>query len=136
MWGVWPLQSNPKVLGVPEDSQVPILGVWISSSHSLKVELQHQGKGVVFFLDGLGGSGKTFVYSVLLALVRRDGHVAIRVASFGIVAFPLEGGRNSHSIFKIPIAIGRDSMCLTPVQNNYVELLQEAKLIIWDEAST
>jgi adenylylsulfate kinase-like enzyme len=29
-----------------------------------------QGKGIVFFLDGLGGSGKTFVYKVLLALVR------------------------------------------------------------------
>jgi len=28
-----------------------------------------QGEGVVFFLDGLGGLGKTFVYKVLLALV-------------------------------------------------------------------
>jgi len=29
-----------------------------------------QGEGVVFFLDGPGRSGKTFVYKVLLALVR------------------------------------------------------------------
>jgi hypothetical protein len=32
----WPLQSNFEVLGVPADSQVPISGVWVSSSHSLQ----------------------------------------------------------------------------------------------------
>jgi hypothetical protein len=31
---LWPLKSNSKVLGVPIDSQVPISGVWKSSSHS------------------------------------------------------------------------------------------------------
>jgi len=68
-------------------------------------------QGVVFFLDGPGGSCKTFVYKVLLAFVRRDRHVAIRVASSGIAALLLEGGRTAHSVFKIPIAFGRDSMC-------------------------
>jgi ATP-dependent DNA helicase PIF1 len=93
-----------------------------------------QGEGVVFFLDGLGGSGKTFVYSVLLASVRQDEHVTIRVASSGIAALLLEGGRTSHSIFKIPIALGKDSMCSIHVQSDFAELLWEAKLIIWDEA--
>jgi len=93
-----------------------------------------QGEGVVFFLDGPGGSGKTFVYKVLLALVRRDGYVTIAVASSGIVALLLEGGRTTHSVFKIPIALNRDSMCSIPVQSNSTELLREAKLIVWDEA--
>jgi len=92
-----------------------------------------QGKGAVFFLDSLAGLGKTFVYKVLLALVRRDGHVAIEVASSGIAAFLLEGGRTAHSIFKIPIALGRDSMCSIPVQSDSAKLLREAKLIVWDE---
>ncbi len=91
-------------------------------------------QGEVFFLDGLGGSGKTFVYKVLLALVRRDGHVAIGVASSSIAALLLEGGQTAHSVFKIPIALGRDSMCSILVQSDSVELLWEAKLIIWDEA--
>jgi hypothetical protein len=82
-----------------------------------------QGKGTIFFLDGPGGSGKTFVYKVLLALVRRDRHVAIGVASSGIAALLFEGGRTAHSIFKIPIALGRDSMCSIPVQSNSTELL-------------
>jgi len=93
-----------------------------------------QGESVVFFLNGPGGSGKTFVYKVLLALVRRDGHVAIGVASSGIAALLLEGGRTAHSVFKIPIAFSRDSMCSIPVQSDSAELLQEAKLIVWDEA--
>jgi hypothetical protein len=71
-----------------------------------------QGEGTIFFLDGPGGLGKTFVYNVLLALVQRDGHVATRVASSGIIALLLEGEWTSHSVFKIPIAIGRDLMCL------------------------
>ncbi len=93
-----------------------------------------QGEGVVFFLDGPGGLGKTFVYNVLLASVRWDGHVAIGVAFSGIAALLLEGGRTSHSVFEIPIAIGRDSMCSIPMQSDFAELLWEAKLIVWDEA--
>jgi len=51
-----------------------------------------QGEGAVFFLDGPGGSGKTFVYNVLYTLVQRHGHVAIGVASSNITALLLEGG--------------------------------------------
>ncbi len=90
-------------------------------------------QGVVFFLDSLGGSDKTFIYSVLLALVRWDGHIAIKVASFDIITFLLEGGRTSHLVFKIPITIGRDSMCSIPGHSDSIELFQEAKLIVWDE---
>jgi len=93
-----------------------------------------QGEGEVFFLDGPGELGKTFVYNVLLALVRQDGHVAIGVTFFGIAALLLEGRRTTHSVFKIPIAFGRDSMCSILVQSDSTKLLQEAKLIVWNEA--
>jgi ATP-dependent DNA helicase PIF1 len=89
-----------------------------------------QDEGAVFFLNSPGGSGKTFVYSMLLASIRQDGHVAIGVASSGIGTLLLEGGRTSHSIFKIPIAIDRDSMCSILMQNNSAELFREAKLIV------
>jgi hypothetical protein len=92
-----------------------------------------QREGVVFFLNGLGGSSKTFIYSVLLASIRRDEHIAIGVTSSSIVALLLEGGRTSHSIFKIPITLGKDSMCSILVQSDFAELLQEAKLIVRDE---
>ncbi len=72
--------------------------------------------------------------NVLLALVREEGHVAIGVAFSHIATLLLEGGWTSHSVFKIPIALVRDSMCSIPVQSDFAEVLQEAKLIVWDEA--
>jgi len=34
-----------------------------------------------FFVDGLGGTGKTFLYSYLLSTVRAQGWVVVAVAS-------------------------------------------------------
>jgi len=51
-----------------------------------------QGEGAVFFLNSPGGSGKTFIYSVLLASVQQDEHTAIEVTSSSIAALLLEGG--------------------------------------------
>jgi hypothetical protein len=90
-------------------------------------------QGDVFFLDGPGGSGKTFVYSVLLAFVRNEGHVALAVAS-SIAALLLQGGRTSHSAFKIPINVHRDSLCNVNTSSDTAELIRAAKLIVWDEA--
>jgi hypothetical protein len=92
-----------------------------------------QGEGAIFFLDSSSGLGKMFVYSMLLALVRWDRHITIGVSSSDIAVLLLEGGQTSHLVFKIPITIGRDSMCLILMQSDSVELLWEAKLIVWDE---
>jgi hypothetical protein len=80
-------------------------------------------QGGVFFLDGPGGSGKMFVYSVLLASVCNEGHVALVVASFGIVALLLQGGQTSHSAFKIPIDVHRDSLCNVNTNSDTAELI-------------
>jgi ATP-dependent DNA helicase PIF1 len=92
------------------------------------------GDGGLFFLDGPGGTGKTFVESLLLAHVRAQGHVALAVASSGIASILLEGGRTSHLRFKIPINIHSESICSISAQSNFAKLLQMAKLIVWDEA--
>ncbi len=55
------------------------------------------------FVDGLGGTGKTFLYSCLLSTVRAQGRVAIDVASSGIATLLLDGGRTAHSRFKIHV---------------------------------
>jgi hypothetical protein len=94
----------------------------------------HLDQGGVFFLDGFGGSGKTFVYSVLLASVRNEGHVALAVASSGIAALLLQGGRTSHSAFKIPIDVHRDLLCNVNASSDIAKLIRAAKLIVWDEA--
>jgi len=50
----WPLQLNSEVLGVSEDSQVSISGVWVSSSHSPKVGLWHLVHQIQLMAHGSG----------------------------------------------------------------------------------
>jgi hypothetical protein len=88
----------------------------------------------LFFLDGPGGTGKTFLENLLLASVRQHGGVAIAVASSGIAALLLQGGRTAHSMFKVPLKIEKDSECGIDRQSATARVLAEARLIIWDEA--
>ena len=65
----------------------------------------------LFFIDGPGGTGKTFLYELLLAQVRSQGEVALAVASSGLAALLLPGGRTAHSRFRIPIPIEGATHC-------------------------
>ncbi|KAL4588886.1 hypothetical protein LXL04_001784 [Taraxacum kok-saghyz] len=47
----------------------------------------------------------------------------------------MPGGRTAHSRFKIPINLHNNSMCNIKKQSGTAQLLREAKVIIWDEAS-
>ncbi|XP_076953571.1 uncharacterized protein LOC143627683 [Bidens hawaiensis] len=89
----------------------------------------------LFFIDGPGGTGKTFVYKALLAQVRSRGLIALATASSGAAANNMPGGRTTHSRFKIPINLNNNSMCKIKHQSGTAELIRSAKLIIWDEAS-
>jgi len=87
-----------------------------------------------FFVDGLGGAGKTFLYNTLLATVRAEGGIALPVASSGIAALLLEGGRTAHSRFQLPVNnLSSNSNCNITKQSKE-ELIRCADLIIWDEA--
>jgi hypothetical protein len=86
------------------------------------------------FVDGPGGTGKTYLYHLLLAHVRARGHAAIGVASSGVAALLLPGGRTAHSRFKIPIVVDDSSSCAITKQSTTADLLRKALLIIWDEA--
>ncbi|GBN39617.1 hypothetical protein AVEN_37156-1 [Araneus ventricosus] len=56
------------------------------------------------------------------------------VASTGIVAMLLDGGRNAHSVFKIPLVLDATSTCNVTPNSPEAKLLREIKIIIWDEA--
>ena len=96
---------------------------------------RNDGRGAFFFVDGPGGTGKTHVYRVLLARVRRGRDIALAVASSGNAALLLLGGRTAHSMFKIPIHVQVDSHCTISAHSQRAELLRVAKLVVWDEAS-
>jgi hypothetical protein len=88
-----------------------------------------------FFVDGPGGTSKTFLYSCLLSTVRAQGRVIVVVASSGIVALLLDGGRTTHSRFKIHVqGLNNTSTCYISRDSELAALLQAAALIVWDEA--
>jgi ATP-dependent DNA helicase PIF1 len=88
-----------------------------------------------FFVDGPGGTGKTFVYNTILAYVRSTGKIALSCASSGIAALLLDGGRTAHSRFKIPVAdLNDSSRCNLSRGTPMARLIQEAAVIVWDEA--
>ncbi|XP_012853843.1 PREDICTED: uncharacterized protein LOC105973366 [Erythranthe guttata] len=98
------------------------------------VQIDAGGSGV-FFLDGPGGTGKTFLYRSLLAYVRHKGGIALAVASSGVAASLLPGGRTAHSRFKLPFDVDDRSIGRISKQSDVAKLIRAATLIIWDEAS-
>jgi len=85
------------------------------------------------FLHGPAGTGKTFLYSGLISHFRSTGRIVLCVASSGIAALLLDGGRTAHSRFKIPIDINPDSFYNFTKNNQVGQLMREADVIIWDE---
>jgi hypothetical protein len=90
--------------------------------------------GQTFFLHGPGGTGKTYVYNTLCYRLRSQGKIVICVASSGIAALLLKGGRTSHSCFHIPVQINESSTCSISRGSKLGNLFEIADLIIWDEA--
>ncbi|KAL6587727.1 hypothetical protein OROMI_000705 [Orobanche minor] len=93
------------------------------------------GVGGAFFIDGPGGTGKTFLYRALLASVRSRKQIALAVASSGVAASLLPGGRTAHSRFNFPLEIDEIMSCGISKQSTRAKLIVSAKLILWDEAS-
>ena len=83
--------------------------------------------------DGYNASGSCRSLVVEVG-VRAQGQVALAVASSGIASILLEGGRTSHSRFKIPIDVHSESICSISAQSDLAKLLQMGQLIVWDEA--
>eukprot|EP00267_Zea_mays_P047682 XP_020400166.1 uncharacterized protein LOC103638314 [Zea mays] len=92
-------------------------------------------EGGLFFVDGPGGTGKTYLYRVLLATLRGQGKIVVATATSGVAASIMPGGRTAHSRFKIPLTIDDGAICSFTKQSGTAELLRKASLIIWDEAS-
>ncbi|XP_074320257.1 uncharacterized protein LOC141657045 isoform X1 [Silene latifolia] len=92
-------------------------------------------KAGAFFIDGPGGTGKTFLYGALYAKVRSMGKICLPTASSGIAASNLPTGRTTHSRFKIPLDTDETLTCDVSKQSSLACLLRETSLFIWDEAS-
>ena len=70
----------------------------------------------------IDGTGKTFLYNTLLAKVRSQGRMPLTMASSGIAALLLTGGRTVHPRLKVPIPLNEISVCNIPKQSALAKL--------------
>jgi len=97
------------------------------------LEFVTNNQGHLFFIHAAGGCGKTFLCNTIAAEVRRRGQVVLCMTLSGIAALLLDGGRTSHSHFKIPLSIHEDSVAGFKHNSYMFPVLQQTKVIIWDE---
>ena len=76
------------------------------------------GRDGIFFVDGPGGTGKTYLYRALLANVRSRGMIALATTTSGVAASILPGGRTAHSRFEI--ALQTNEATMTNMSNKVV----------------
>ncbi|KAJ1272622.1 hypothetical protein BS78_06G217300 [Paspalum vaginatum] len=91
-------------------------------------------RSFLFFITGHGGTGKTFLWNIILATLRSQDHIVLAVASCGVASLLLPGGHTAHSRFKIPLDIDEQSLCGIGRGTDLAGLIERASLIIWDEA--
>ncbi|CAG8733988.1 12421_t:CDS:2, partial [Acaulospora morrowiae] len=75
-----------------------------------------QSSDSCFFVDGSGGTEKTFLYQT------------------GIAANFLPNGTTVHSRFKLPLTLLKESTLQLSANSQEAEEIRQAKVIIWDEA--
>ncbi|XP_013709088.1 ATP-dependent DNA helicase PIF7-like [Brassica napus] len=101
--------------------------------HESLFSTMNEDQKTLFFVYGGGGTGKTFLYRTIIAKLRSVGKVVIPVASAGIAALLLPGGRTDHSRFKLPINLTDQTVCEITPSSMLASLLSKTDLIIWDE---
>ncbi len=94
-------------------------------------------QGGLFFLDAPGGTGKIFDTNLLLVKLRQTKKIALAVASSGIAATLLHSGQTAHSACKLPVDLAEQETptCNISRGSSKAKLLEECRLIIWDEAT-
>ena len=100
-----------------------------------KVKLSEQ---CLLFLDARGGTGKTYTLNAILAAARtmhaNTVSPALALATSGIAATQLRGGRTFHSRMRAPLDIKENSVLDISVQSALANVIKESCLIVWDEA--
>jgi len=95
----------------------------------------------LYFIQGMGGSGKSALCKKLLAWARSKNKICLGCASTGLAATTYENFNTAHSLFKYPVVEeeDRDEASVTESQLSLecnpkrFELLTSTDLIVWDE---
>ncbi|CAB3220778.1 unnamed protein product [Arctia plantaginis] len=97
------LQYNVDTLQEFVRNNVPLLSEQQKQVYETLMQAVDNNTGGLFFLDAPGGTGKTFVISLIFPTIRSRCDIALGLASSGIAATLLDGGRTAHSALKLPL---------------------------------
>src|SRR5258705_670900 len=89
----------------------------------------------VIFIDATGGTAKTFLINMLIARIRKENKIALAVASSGIAATLITGGRTAHSTLRIPMDLIHNEahVCNIKKGSENAKLLQDSQALFWNE---
>ena len=94
--------------------------------------IHHEGK--VFFINGFGGCGKTYLYQALCHALWAEKIIILCVASTGLAGLSLPRGQTAHLMFKIPIdGLDSTSVCKITKESLQADLLRMMQAMIYDE---
>ncbi|XP_076951991.1 uncharacterized protein LOC143625576 [Bidens hawaiensis] len=104
------------------------------NKHLQKIGDDGQRQQTLCFVYGHGGTGKTFLWTTIIAALHSTGKIVLAVSASGIASLLLPSGRTTHSRFKIPLDMTNESTCNIKKNTQLAQLMNETTLIIWDEA--
>ena len=87
-----------------------------------------------YFINGPGGSGKTFIYQTLYNLLIANKKKVCSMAFTGIAATLLPNGKTIHKTFALPVSLFSDSVSNIKNQTKEADYLRKIDLFIFDEA--
>uniref|UniRef100_A0A914PAR4 ATP-dependent DNA helicase n=1 Tax=Panagrolaimus davidi TaxID=227884 RepID=A0A914PAR4_9BILA len=90
-------------------------------------------KSCYIYVDGIGGSGKSFTFNTVRKLAMGKGFKVVIMAWSGIAASLYPMGRTCHNAFKLEFPFENDSNSGVSPNTPHGKMLQEADIIIWDE---
>ncbi|XP_046417440.1 uncharacterized protein LOC124178246 [Neodiprion fabricii] len=86
-----------------------------------------------FYIDGSGGTGKTFLYNALYYMLKSEKKNVACVAWTGIAAILLPYGTTAHKIFGLPLTLQKEGTIFTNATMK--KKIRSIDVIIWDECS-
>ena len=128
-------QYNVDEIATLVDEQRAIFNPDQAAAFDAVLESVTNNQDHLFFIHAASSCRKTFLCNTITAEVRRRGQVALCVALSGIAALLLNRERISHSCFKIPLSIHEDSVAGLKCNSHMFPVLQQTKVITWDEVS-
>jgi hypothetical protein len=97
------------------------------------------GHQVLTYVNAPGGCGKTYTFNCIMAALRAHNLVVLAVATTGIAALQLNGGKTVHTALKVPIdpTGSRRGRFALPIDSNSLLgklICMDLVLLVWDEA--